>query len=57
MNVQSFETTRAPILGLPLGNTGEKWHLDVVPMGGIEYNIRRGMVSLLKSCGLREACV
>jgi hypothetical protein len=30
MGVQSFETTRVPVLGLPLGNPEEKWHLDVV---------------------------
>jgi len=32
MNVQSFGTIRPPILGLPLGNPGKKWHLDVIPM-------------------------
>jgi len=31
MSVQSFGTTRIPILGLPLKSFGEKWHLDVVP--------------------------
>jgi len=30
MNIQSFKTTKVPILGLPFGSIGEKWHLDVV---------------------------
>jgi hypothetical protein len=30
MNVQSFETIRVLVLGLPLGSPREKWHLDVV---------------------------
>ncbi len=30
MNVQSFETTRVLVLGLPLGNIEKKRHLDVV---------------------------
>jgi hypothetical protein len=30
-NVQSFETTRVPILGLPLGSPEKKCHLDVTP--------------------------
>jgi hypothetical protein len=32
MSIQSFETTKVPILGLPFGNLGEKWHLNVVPI-------------------------
>jgi hypothetical protein len=32
MGVQSFRTTKVPVLGLPLGRPKEKWHLDVVPM-------------------------
>jgi len=32
MNVQSFGTTKVPVLGLPLGSPKEKWHLDVVLM-------------------------
>jgi hypothetical protein len=31
MNIQSFGITKVPILGLPLGSSKEKWHLDVVP--------------------------
>jgi hypothetical protein len=31
MSVQSFKTTKVPILGLPLGSFEEKWQLDVVP--------------------------
>jgi hypothetical protein len=32
MNGQSFGTTKVLVLGLPLGNHREKWHLDVVPI-------------------------
>jgi hypothetical protein len=32
MNIQSFGTTRVPILGLALRSLGKKCHLDVAPM-------------------------
>jgi hypothetical protein len=41
MSIQSFGATRVPILGLPFGNFGEKWHLDVVPMS-IKVYYREG---------------
>jgi hypothetical protein len=28
MSIQIFRTTKVPILGLPLGNLGKKYHLD-----------------------------
>jgi hypothetical protein len=42
MNVQSFRITRIPVLGLPLGNSDEKWHLHVAPMQRHEVYYREG---------------
>jgi len=44
MSVQSYETTRVPILGLPFGNPGTKCHLDVAPAKSQKNIIRRGVV-------------
>jgi hypothetical protein len=32
MNVHSFGTIKIPILGFPLRNPRENWHVDVVPV-------------------------
>jgi hypothetical protein len=42
MNVQSFKTTRVPILGLPHGNIGKKCHLDVAYMENHKAYYREG---------------
>jgi hypothetical protein len=42
MNVQSFETTKVPILKLPLGSLGKKCHLDVAPMESQKIYYREG---------------
>jgi hypothetical protein len=39
MNVQSFEITKVPILGLPLG---KKCHLDVTPMESNKIYYKEG---------------
>jgi hypothetical protein len=43
-SVQSLETTRVPILGLPspLGSPREKWHLDVIPTKRHKVYYREG---------------
>jgi hypothetical protein len=47
MNIQSFETIKILVLGLPLGNLGKKCHLDVATMEshGIYYNEGSGASS------------
>ncbi len=55
MNVQSFKTTRVPILGLPLGNRGKKGHLDVV-FAERHIVYYRGMVPPPKGCKPCKAC-
>jgi hypothetical protein len=42
MNIQNFETTKVPILGLPLGSLEKKSHLDVAlgKTHGIYYRER-----------------
>jgi hypothetical protein len=57
INVQSFGTTKVLVLGLPLGNPGEKWHLDVVPVERHKIYYREGVVLPPKGCGLCKACV
>jgi len=32
MSIQSFSTTKVPILGFPLGSPKKKFHLDVAPI-------------------------
>jgi hypothetical protein len=55
MNVQSFGTTKVPILGLPFGNPRDKWHLDITSWRGIEYTMGRGVVPPPKGCGSCKA--
>jgi hypothetical protein len=42
MNVQNFKTTRVPILGLSLGNLGEKCHLDIAHVENHRIYYRKG---------------
>jgi hypothetical protein len=57
MSIQSFETTRVPILGLLLESPRKKCHLNVTPMESHKYTIRRGMVPPPKGCELCKSCV
>jgi hypothetical protein len=57
MSIQSYETTRVPILGLPLGNPGTKCHLDVALANSQKNIIRRGVVLPPKGYGPCQACV
>jgi hypothetical protein len=47
MSVQNFETTKVPILGLPLENPKKKCHLDVAPMKRHRIYYRGGEWCLL----------
>jgi len=42
MGVQSFRTTKVPILGLSLENFEKKCHLDVAPMESYRVYYREG---------------
>jgi hypothetical protein len=42
MNIQIFGATIVLILGLPLGSSREKWHLDVVPVKKHKAYYREG---------------
>jgi hypothetical protein len=42
MNIESFETIKVQVLGLPLRNPEEKWHLNVVPTERHKVYYREG---------------
>jgi hypothetical protein len=45
MMVQSFRIAKVPVLGLPLGSLGKKYHLDVTPTERHKvYTIGRGVI-------------
>jgi len=47
MNIQSFGTSRIPILGLPLGSHEEKLHLNVVLVERRKIYYREGNGGLI----------
>jgi hypothetical protein len=42
MNIQRFETTKVPILGLALGSPRKKCHLDLAPIESHKVYYRDG---------------
>jgi hypothetical protein len=42
MNVESFETTKVPILRFPLGSLGKKCHLNVAPVENQKIYYKEG---------------
>jgi hypothetical protein len=48
MSIQSLETTRVPILGLPFGNLEKKCHLDEAPIDNHKIYYREGSASSQK---------
>jgi hypothetical protein len=56
MSIQSFETTKVPILGLSLRSPEKKYHLDVAPAKSHKVYYREGSGASSKGYGLCKAC-